>query len=211
MIPPTLVPPPHLPSSPPGAERGKKTGQRGKRNALRITADFEALRGLFVFLVSFVVKHKGHEAGTKGTKRWKRWGPARAGSAPERGQHSGSPRPVCGLAMTMFRWAQGFRAGGVVLLLLLGAGGVAAANPYLGKAAAIDAGEQTYREKCIICHGRSGGRGPDLFAITLSDEEFVNTVEHGRPGTLMPAFGSRLSRDDILKIRAFLKANPNGI
>jgi mono/diheme cytochrome c family protein len=84
-------------------------------------------------------------------------------------------------------------------------------DPYLGQPAAIDAGEQIYREKCIICHGKAGGRGPDLFAVTLSDEEFMKTVENGRPDTLMPAFGSRLSRDDIWKLRAFLKANPNGI
>lgn len=84
-------------------------------------------------------------------------------------------------------------------------------DPYLGQPAAIDAGEQIYREKCIICHGKAGGRGPDLFAAQLTDEQFLETVLHGRSGTLMPAFGARLSTDDIWKVRAFVKANPNGI
>ena len=119
---------------------------------------------------------------------------------------------------------RGLRLGVALVLLLLGGMGLgvvpeawakgaqsAAVDPYIGQPAAIDAGEQIYREKCIICHGRAGGRGPDLFAITLSDAEFLKTVENGRPGTLMPAFGSRLSPDDIWRIRAFLKANPNGI
>jgi len=84
-------------------------------------------------------------------------------------------------------------------------------DPYLGQPAAIDAGEQIYREHCIICHGRAGGRGPDLFAVTLTDEEFLDTVLHGRPGTVMPAFSTTLSRDDIWKVRAFVKATPKGL
>ncbi len=84
-------------------------------------------------------------------------------------------------------------------------------DPYLGQQTAIDDGEQIYREHCIICHGKAGGRGPDLFAVTLTDEEFLETVLNGRPGTVMPSFASMLSHDDIWKVRAFVKANPNGI
>ena len=84
-------------------------------------------------------------------------------------------------------------------------------NPYLGQPAAIEEGKQTYREKCIICHGRAGGRGPDLFAVKLTNEQFLDTVMAGRKDGLMPAFGTRLSPDDVWKIGAFLKANPNGM
>lgn len=115
------------------------------------------------------------------------------------------------------------RAGGaglVATLLLAGVldGGLRAgraetapSDPYLGKPAAIDEGKDIYRAKCIICHGRHGGRGPNLFATELDDAEFLDTVTNGRKNTLMPSFGLRLTRDDIWKVRAFLKANPDGL
>ena len=119
----------------------------------------------------------------------------------------GSSRPALFLAAVLL--------GGATLILAVGLRAGRAddtlVDPYLGQPAAIDAGEQTYRDMCIICHGKAGGRGPDLFAVTLSDEEFLDTVLNGRPGTVMPAFRSRLSRDDIWKIRAFVKSHPDGI
>jgi mono/diheme cytochrome c family protein len=84
-------------------------------------------------------------------------------------------------------------------------------DPYLGQPDAIAEGEMIYKAKCIICHGKAGGRGPNLFATRLTDEQFLDTVINGRKGTLMPVFGFRLSPDDIWKIRAFLKAHPDGI
>ena len=75
----------------------------------------------------------------------------------------------------------------------------------------LEEGEAFYKGKCIICHGKGGGRGPNLFATKLNDEQFLYTVTNGRKGTLMPVFGLRLSPDDIMKIRAFLKAHPNGL
>lgn len=87
----------------------------------------------------------------------------------------------------------------------------ASVDPYLNQPAAIEEGKQIYRAKCIICHGKGGGRGPNLFATKLDDEQFLITVMNGRKGTLMPVFGLRLTPDDVWKVRAFLKANPNGI
>ncbi|MFZ5791338.1 MAG: c-type cytochrome [Pseudomonadota bacterium] len=84
-------------------------------------------------------------------------------------------------------------------------------DPYLGQPDAIAAGEQIYRSKCYICHGNAGGRGPNLFQTKLSDERFLETVINGRKDTLMPAFGLRLTPDDVWKVHAFLKANPGGI
>jgi mono/diheme cytochrome c family protein len=84
-------------------------------------------------------------------------------------------------------------------------------DPFLGQPAAIEEGQQQYRAKCIICHGKAGGRGPNLFATKLRDDQFLATVMSGRPGTLMPAFGLRLAPDDIWKILAFLKAHPGGM
>jgi mono/diheme cytochrome c family protein len=68
----------------------------------------------------------------------------------------------------------------------------------------VDAGRKVYRSKCIICHGRQGGRGPNLFKTELSDEAFMATVLHGRQGTQMPAFRSQLSEEDVTAVRAFV-------
>ncbi len=87
----------------------------------------------------------------------------------------------------------------------------AVTDPYLGQPDAIAEGDDIYHSKCIICHGLKCGRGPNLFASRLSDEEFLEVVINGRKGTLMPAWGFRLSPDDVWKVHAFLKAHPNGL
>ena len=89
-------------------------------------------------------------------------------------------------------------------------GGAAAdeelANPFLGQPEAIEEGLQIYQSKCYICHLSKGGRGPNLFATKISDEKFLETVINGRKGTQMPAFGLRLSPDDVWKVHAFVKS-----
>jgi len=108
---------------------------------------------------------------------------------------------------------------GVGLLLLLpvapalaggdtpaSAGDEALTNPVLGDPAAIERGRRIYRTKCIICHLKRGGRGPNLFATELTDEQFLETVINGREDTLMPAFGLRLSPDDVWDVEAFVKS-----
>ena len=84
-------------------------------------------------------------------------------------------------------------------------------DPYLGQPDAIAEGDDLYHSHCIICHGLKGGRGPNIFATQLTDEQFLEVVINGRKGTLMPAWGLRLSPDDVWKIRAFLKAHPEGL
>ncbi len=79
-------------------------------------------------------------------------------------------------------------------------------NPFLGQSQAIDEGRWIYRSKCVVCHGKAGARGPNLFATKLSDEGFLETVINGRKGTLMPAFGLRLSPDDVWMVHAFVKS-----
>jgi len=82
----------------------------------------------------------------------------------------------------------------------------AVTDPYLGQPDAIAAGKQTYRSICYVCHHSAGGRGPNLFATKLSDERFLETVINGRKGTQMPAFGLRLSPDEIWQVHAFVKS-----
>jgi mono/diheme cytochrome c family protein len=79
-------------------------------------------------------------------------------------------------------------------------------DPYIGNPDAIKAGRATYGNKCYICHHSAGARGPNLFASKLTDEQFLETVTNGRPNTQMPAFGGRLSTDEIWQLHAFIKS-----
>jgi mono/diheme cytochrome c family protein len=79
-------------------------------------------------------------------------------------------------------------------------------DPFLGQPDAIAAGGVTYAGKCYDCHHSSGARGPNLFATKLSDQRILKTVIQGRKGTQMPAFGLRLSLDEVWQIHAFVKS-----
>lgn len=101
----------------------------------------------------------------------------------------------------------------LALSAMLGAADIAVAqdemtNPYLGKQDAIEEGKALYRKRCVGCHYRHGGRGPDLYASKLTDQQFLETVINGRHGSrgVMPAFGTTLSIDNIWKIHAMIKS-----
>jgi mono/diheme cytochrome c family protein len=79
-------------------------------------------------------------------------------------------------------------------------------NPFLGDSEAIADGRRIYRSRCVICHAHAGARGPDLFSSRLTDEQFLETVINGRKGTQMPAFGLRLSPDDVWHVHAFVES-----
>jgi mono/diheme cytochrome c family protein len=78
------------------------------------------------------------------------------------------------------------------------------ANPLLGNAEAQAEGLRIYRTRCYVCHLHEGGRGPNLFATKLNDEEFLNVVIQGR--MTMPAFGQRMSPDDVWAVHAYVKS-----
>jgi mono/diheme cytochrome c family protein len=80
------------------------------------------------------------------------------------------------------------------------------ANPVRGDPAAITAGKDIYRAKCYVCHHSGGARGPNLFASKLGDERFLEVVINGRKGTQMPAFGERLSPDEVWQVHAYVKS-----
>ena len=79
-------------------------------------------------------------------------------------------------------------------------------DPFLGQPDAIAAGRDIYRSKCLVCHQSAGARGPNIFKTKLSDEQFLATVINGRKGTQMPAFGLRLSIDEVWQVHAFVKS-----
>ena len=53
---------------------------------------------------------------------------------------------------------------------------------------------------------RRGGSGPNIFRIALSEAAFAAVVAKGRPGTLMPAFESLLTPEEIRAIDAFVRS-----
>ena len=95
-------------------------------------------------------------------------------------------------------------AAGIALSASASADDAATTDPYLGNQQAIAEGKQLYRSHCFICHLHEGGRGPNLFASQLSDAQFLETVLDGRG--LMPAWDGKLSKDDVWRIRAFVKS-----
>jgi mono/diheme cytochrome c family protein len=52
----------------------------------------------------------------------------------------------------------------------------------------------------------AGGSGPKIFRSPLSAPRFFETVQKGRPGTAMPAFGELLKGEEIWRIHAFTRA-----
>jgi cytochrome c oxidase cbb3-type subunit III len=73
-------------------------------------------------------------------------------------------------------------------------------------------GKATYATKCARCHGKSGSGGPygalanpELLAAA-SDAFLATTIERGRGGTPMPAFGRTLKRQEIDDVVALLRS-----
>ena len=88
------------------------------------------------------------------------------------------------------------------------------ANPFAGNSQAIAQGEQLYNQNCTSCHGPNGGAGeigPEIIHNLsvplrgeLNDNQILNVIRKGTPGTAMPAWQGKLADDEILKIGAFL-------
>jgi mono/diheme cytochrome c family protein len=79
---------------------------------------------------------------------------------------------------------------------------------------AIAAGEYVYNQQCSACHGDTGkGEGAKAgtainnqhFLNTVSDKDLYNNVKFGREGTVMPAFGSKVSEKDLTNLVAFMR------
>jgi mono/diheme cytochrome c family protein len=77
-------------------------------------------------------------------------------------------------------------------------------SPPAGDPAVLARGERLYRARCVGCHQSGGASGPNLFRTTLSRERFEEGVANGVQGTLMPSFGSLLSKEEIWTIYAFV-------
>ncbi len=101
--------------------------------------------------------------------------------------------------------ALGLAAGLLALPPPVGAGErEAVSNPLLQDPDAARAGRRLYRQICILCHRKAGGRGPNIFRSALTRERFLRTVRDGRRKTQMPAFAERLSTEQIWQLHAFV-------
>jgi len=105
----------------------------------------------------------------------------------------------------------------VPLLALILAGGTALAQ-HGYTPSDIEEGGRQYRLNCITCHGPDGNlvTGIDLghgkFRRASTDDDLINTILNGVPGTGMPAFEMILPRAQV--IVAYLRslaAEPSGV
>lgn len=100
-------------------------------------------------------------------------------------------------------------------------------KPKMESGAEIAAGKGVYYRKCVWCHGPDGaGDGPSAIRLKIkprnfnqgtfkfrhtpsgdlpTDEDLFNTVTHGLPGSVMPAWGEILSAEEIRNVIAFIK------
>ncbi len=95
-----------------------------------------------------------------------------------------------------------------------------AAVPALAQPAAspetIAQGKAVYDKNCTACHGADAGAGDRAPAIVnasatsmrgeRSDAQLLNVVRNGIPGTAMPAWGNRLSADEVSSLGAYIHA-----
>jgi nitrite reductase (NO-forming)/hydroxylamine reductase len=70
-----------------------------------------------------------------------------------------------------------------------------------------------FTDGCGGCHGpnREGGTGPALIPdrLTAKDDDYFDAIKNGRPGTVMPAWGSAgLSDEEIWALVGFIRSEP---
>jgi mono/diheme cytochrome c family protein len=92
-------------------------------------------------------------------------------------------------------------------------------NPIAVTPESVAVGEAIYRDRCLVCHGPSGGgNGPGAagldppvsdFRVHLvaghSDGRFFHWISEGIPGTAMPAFKGTLSAEQRWHVINFVR------
>jgi cytochrome c oxidase cbb3-type subunit III len=86
-------------------------------------------------------------------------------------------------------------------------------NPLAGNLQAIQEGRSQFRFNCSMCHGvdaQGTQKAPSLttgrWAHGGSDGELFRTVQHGVPGTLMPAQESILTETETWQVISYLRS-----
>ena len=96
---------------------------------------------------------------------------------------------------------------------VLAAGGQVAASPKAKAPAAVTGadGKALYLKLCASCHQPDGRGMPPTFPAlagneNLKDAEYViRTVLHGKPGTAMPPFGSKLDDQAVAAVVSYIR------
>ena len=87
-----------------------------------------------------------------------------------------------------------------------------------GAVQAAPDGAHLYSKNCAVCHGQNGNGGMGVplalpsFQATIDDDYLRRTIRHGRPGRVMPAFGtlSDMEIDALVKyVRGWNKGPRN--
>jgi putative heme-binding domain-containing protein len=96
--------------------------------------------------------------------------------------------------------------------ILLGTGGRLGAQEHGVTPVDLERGGQTYLSNCTTCHGPNGDgvTGVNLFSgqfrKATTDEDLVNVIKHGIPGTPMPPFNFQDAQAG--QIVAYLRSQP---
>ncbi len=74
--------------------------------------------------------------------------------------------------------------------------------------------EDYYRDTCGGCHGpnREGGTGPALIPARLTSDDafYFDTIQNGRPGTVMPPWGAAgLTDEQIWMLVGYIRSEPS--
>jgi copper transport protein len=121
--------------------------------------------------------------------------------------------------------------GAILLLQSRGSAATAVAltakDPVPADARSVTRGSQVFAANCAVCHGATGrGNGPAAGSLTPAtpppadftsaharshyDGEFFNWIKYGKLHTAMPAFGDKLSDQDIWDVINYLRVEFQG-
>ncbi|OCA91556.1 cytochrome c [Bacillus sp. FJAT-27225] len=103
-----------------------------------------------------------------------------------------------------------------ILVVIIGISAFVSTNGFKGKNyESVQAGEKIYRAECALCHGDTGkGEGAkigtalnsDVFLSYASDKDLYNYVKYGRPDAAMPAYGERMSEEQLQNVVDFMRS-----
>jgi mono/diheme cytochrome c family protein len=154
---------------------------------------------------------------------------ARAVSAPAQGQQAGDDQPAALAAALGIEFVKGSTStliigrGGKKYSVDLAARAIREVDPpsqpqgAAGTAFSTQGsqGSTIFQKNCASCHG-PGGQGiaaiktPDFTSAkvqaSLTDQEMLDTITHGEAGLMMPAWGGKLSEDEIRGVQGFLRS-----
>jgi len=71
-------------------------------------------------------------------------------------------------------------------------------------------GQEVFNTNCVACHGSGGGggTGPRLIGVgdRMTEDQEIAKITDGVSGTAMPAWGSRLSAEEIAAVTAYTRS-----